>query len=81
MSLGSLKAFIFEPISKAIKKGSAKDIQQVLFLSGPDPKPVVKPTTTKNSKNEYVSNLVLFEYIYLLEINIYSSRKTSKGRA
>lgn len=35
MSLGSLKAFIFEPT----KNIAARDVQQVLFLSGPEPKP------------------------------------------
>lgn len=42
MSLGSIKGFIFEPIEK-LAKGKASishDLQQVLFVSGPEPKPV-----------------------------------------
>lgn len=65
VNLGSVKAFIFEPMdikisstkdnvqSHGSKKDMAtnfvtKDIQQVLFISGPEPKPVEK----RNGKND-----------------------------
>lgn len=43
MSLGSIKGFIFEPVEKltkstAGKSSKSRDLQQVLFLSGPEPK-------------------------------------------
>ncbi|CAG9862164.1 unnamed protein product [Phyllotreta striolata] len=41
MSLGSIKAFIFEPVKGA--SASTNDIQQILFISGPDPKPSDNP--------------------------------------
>ncbi|XP_074031826.1 vacuolar protein sorting 13B isoform X2 [Leptinotarsa decemlineata] len=39
VSLGSIKAFIFEPVDVMnSSKSPSKDIQQVLFISGPEPK-------------------------------------------
>lgn len=43
MSLGSIKGFIFEPVEKltkstASKSSKSRDLQQVLFVSGPEPK-------------------------------------------
>lgn len=42
VSLGSIKGFIFEPVERSSKtKGNkARDLQQILFVSGPEPKPV-----------------------------------------
>lgn len=51
MHLGSIKGFIFEPIEKRPKvKGHistiSSDLQQVLFVSGPEPKPVDNEKST-----------------------------------
>lgn len=44
MSLGSIKGFIFEPVEKLTRSNgsvaaASRDLQQVLFVSGPEPKP------------------------------------------
>lgn len=51
MSLGSIKGFIFEPIKQKSGTNLPNDIQQILFISGPDPKPsdLTKSGKTENS--------------------------------
>lgn len=51
MSLGSIKGFIFEPVEKLTRSNGAiaatsRDLQQVLFVSGPEPKPHDKTRQT-----------------------------------
>lgn len=65
MNLGSVKAFIFEPVDIKISSNKdnvqsnisrkdvgtnfdTKDIQQVLFISGPEPKPAEKQNGTND---------------------------------
>ncbi|KAG5888478.1 hypothetical protein JTB14_022106 [Gonioctena quinquepunctata] len=52
VSLGSIKAFIFEPVDIGkTNKSPSKDIQQVLFISGPEP----KTSSNVEVQNEMVS--------------------------
>ncbi|XP_056633940.1 intermembrane lipid transfer protein VPS13B isoform X1 [Diorhabda sublineata] len=53
-SLGSIKGFIFEPVHTKNDVTNSNDIQQVLFISGPEPKSeiVQEETSTKIDMSE-----------------------------